>query len=113
MKQINQGNIYLVDLNPVKGSEQGGLRPVLVLQNNKLNQKLSTIVVAPLTANLKYKGFITCFFLPKTISKLPKDSLALLFQLRTIDKSRLMKEMGHLPGKDFRKLKMKLSYIFS
>jgi mRNA interferase MazF len=54
--RIEQGDIFLADLNPVKGHEQAGFRPVLIMQNNILNQHLSTVIIVPITANLKAKG---------------------------------------------------------
>ena len=81
--------IFWADLNPVKGHEQAGIRPVLILQNNILNENLSTILVAPITTNLKAKGFLTTYFLTKKESHLEHDSVILLYQIRTIDKQRL------------------------
>lgn len=112
MKQINQGDIYMADLNPVKGHEQAGLRPVLILQSNVLNRNLSTVIIAPITSNLQTKGFLTTFYLNSSVSKLPEESVALLFQLRTLDKRRLKKEMGHVSSKEFSKVKMKLGRLF-
>lgn len=107
-----QGAIYLVDLDPTKGHEQSGKRPVLVLQNNVLNKNLSTIVIAPLTSNLKLKGTLTSYFLSSEICGLQKDSVILLFQVRTIDKSRLEKYVGTLSETDFNDVKKQLSYVF-
>ena len=112
MKQINQGDIYLVNLNPIKGHEQGGLRPVVVLQNSILNRNLNTIVTAPLTSNLDSRGLMTTYFLPKKMSGLHKDSVALLYQIRTIDKTRLKKEIGHISKKDFEDLKRQMMEVF-
>ena len=113
MKQINQGDIYLADLNPVKGHKQAGVRPVIVLQNNILNRNLNTVIVAPLSANLSAKGLMTTCFLPKKESGLSKDSVALLYQVRTIDKSRLKKELGHISGVNFSRLRVKMMRVFS
>jgi mRNA interferase MazF len=110
--EITQGDIFLADLNPVKGHEQAGFRPVLVLQNNILNRHLRTVVIAPITSNLQLKGFMTTFFLNNKNSKLKKDSLALLFQIRTIDKSRLVKKTGELNQNNFSHLRVKLMRIF-
>lgn len=112
MKQINQGDIYLADLNPVKGHEQSGFRPVLILQNNILNRGLNTVIIAPITSSLKLKGFITTYFLSKTESGLPKDSLVLLFQIRTLDKERLVKEVGHVKESNFLDLKRQMMEVF-
>lgn len=113
MKQINQGDIYMADLAPAKGHEQTGLRPVLVLQNNILNRNLNTVVIAPITSNLQAKGFMTTHFLEKRKTRLKQDSLALLFQIRTLDKRRLKKEMGRISGREFAELRVKLTLLFS
>lgn len=112
MKSIQQGTLYLADLNPIKGHEQGGLRPVLVLQNNTLNRYLSTVVIAPITSNLEAKGLMTTYFIPAQKSQLKKDSVALLFQVRTIDKGRLKKPLGKITGFDFSELRVRLMRIF-
>lgn len=94
---IKQGGVYLADLNPIKGHEQGGYRPVLVIQGNLANNFLNTVIVIPLTSNLnaKYKKG-TCF-VPKDISGLDFDSVGLIFQIRTIDKRRLNKQISIMP----------------
>jgi mRNA interferase MazF len=112
VKQINQGDIYLANLNPVKGHEQAGLRPVLVLQNNILNRNLNTIVIAPITSNLEAKGLMTTYFLSGKESGLKKDSVALLYQIRTIDKTPLKKEVGHISKKDFSQIRVKMMRVF-
>lgn len=88
---VKRGQIYLADLNPVRGSEQGGVRPVVVIQNNMGNRYSPTIIVAAITGHLK-KGIPTHARLRST--GLLKDSIALLEQIRTIDKSRLLKHVG-------------------
>ena len=93
MKEIKRGQIYLADLNPVMGSEQGGIRPVVVIQNNIGNRFSPTIIVAAITARTK-KNIPTHARLQST--GLPKDSTALLEQIRTIDKSRLIEFMGEV-----------------
>jgi mRNA interferase MazF len=109
---IKQGDIYLADLNPIKGHEQAGLRPVLVLQNNILNKNLTTIITAPITSNLKAKGKLTTFFLSKKISKLNKDSVALLFQIRTLDKSRFKNKITSIKKENLNKIKKQIKFIF-
>lgn len=96
MKEIKRGHIYFADLNPTKGHERGGYRPVLVLQKDPLNKYLNTVIVAPITKNLKAKGYLTTYFLPKKNSKLAFDSVLFLFQIRTIDKRRLKRFVSHL-----------------
>ena len=102
----------MANLNPVKGHEQGGYRPVLVVQNDKLNRNLNTVIVAPITSNLKAKGYLTTYFLKKSVSKLPMNSVALLFQIRTIDSSRLQKKVSQLSREQFRDVKRQMLICF-
>lgn len=79
---IQQGDIYSVNLNPVKGHEQAGIRPVVILQNNLFNKHLSTVIIIPLTSNLKAKEKISTYFIEKKKSGLNQDSIALMFQVK-------------------------------
>lgn len=109
--QIQQGDIYLVDLNPSKGHEQGGFRPVLILQNNKLNKYLNTVVIAPITSNLKAKGHLTTHFLKTTESRLNQDSVILLHHIRAIDKHRLKKHIFNLSPDKLSAIRRQLGLI--
>lgn len=109
---IHQGDIYLADLSPVKGHEQAGFRPVLVMQNDILNANLNTVVIVPITANLNAKGKLTTYFLPRTISRLNQDSVVLLFQIRTIDKERLRKIIARLGRDEFVSIREQLKFVF-
>lgn len=111
-KQINQGDIYLVNFSPVKGHEQGGLRPAVIVQQDTLNNFLNTIIVAPITSNLGLKGRLTVYYLPSKKTGLKQDSLALIHQVRTIDKSRLIKKIGSMNTNDFFDLRIKLMRMF-
>lgn len=97
MRTIKRGDIYYADLNPAVGSEQGGIRPVLVVQNDVGNCYSPTIIIAVLTSKSKKK-------LPTHISihsgegNIAMDSTVLLEQLRTIDKFRLQKYVGSISG---------------
>ena len=82
MREIKRGQIYLADLNPVMGSEQGGVRPVVVIQNDVGNRFSPTIIVAAITAQIK-KNIPT--HAPLKSIGLPKESIALLEQIRTIE----------------------------
>ena len=93
---IKRGEIFLTNLEPVKGSEQGGIRPVLIIQNDIGNQYSTTIIVAPITSRIFEKEFPTNVFVSKKDSKLDKDSTILLNQIRTIDKRRIIKRIGVL-----------------
>ena len=91
---INRGDIYYADLSPVVGSEQGGMRPVLVLQNNKGNKFSTTIIVAPISSKLT-KNSIPTHVVIKCDS-LEKKSVILLEQIRTIDKKRFKEKLGSI-----------------
>jgi mRNA interferase MazF len=93
---IRKGDVFFCNLDPTFGHEQRGTRPVVVLQNNIANDKLNTIMVAPLTSNLKARGYLLTVFVDAKSSGLPKDSVILLFQIRTLDKRRLERKMAHL-----------------
>lgn len=92
-KRIERGQIYFVDLDPVIGSEQGGSRPVLVVQNNMGNRHSPTIIIAPITSKPKSYYLPTHVLLPNELG-LPQNSMVLLEQMRTIDKSRLAYLIG-------------------
>jgi len=97
-KQIKRGDMFYANLNPVVGSEQGDFRPVLVVQNNAGNTHSPTIVVVPITRNLLKNPLPTHVVIPKS-DGLEKDSLALVEQIRTIDRSRITGYIGHIGGK--------------
>ena len=111
MKQIKQGQIYFANLNPIKGHEQGGYRPVLILQNDILNKFLNTVIIAPITKNLKAKGYLTTYFLNKKTSGLKFDSVVLLFQLRTIDKKRLINKVVFLNKEIMANIRAQLLFV--
>lgn len=87
-RQINRGDIYFANLEPVVGSEQGGERPVLVIQNNVGNKYSPTVMVTAITSRVSSKKVLPTHVLLTCVS-LPKNSMALLEQVRTIDKTRL------------------------
>ena len=94
MIEINRGDIVVVDFEPVRGSEQGGKRPSLVIQNNIYNKYSPTTIVAPITSKLFKKEYPTNVLLKKDDSQLNKDSTILLNQIKTIDKSRIIKKIS-------------------
>ena len=95
---IKRGSLFWVNLNPIKGSEQAGRRPVLVIQNDIGNELAPTVIIAPLTTRQFSKPFPVNVHVPKGTAGLNADSTILLSQIRTIDKSRLERKIGHLPG---------------
>lgn len=109
---INQRDVCLADLNPVKGHEQSGLRPVLVIQNDILNKKLPTTIIIPFTTNEKYKNNILHYFLEKEKTNLKADSNLILFQIRSIDKRRIIKTLSSLQKEDFVKIKKRIKNLF-
>ena len=92
---IKRGDVYYADLSPVYGSEQGGIRPVLVIQNDIGNQKSNTIIVAAISSKIKKINLPTHVYIHEDKS-LPKYSVILLDQIRTIDKHRLHSYKTHL-----------------
>lgn len=93
---IKRGDIFYADLNPVVGSEQGGLRPVLVVQNDIGNHYSPTTIVAAITSKIKRAKLPTHVELPAEKSRLNVDSVVLLEQLRTVDRQRLRQKVSHL-----------------
>lgn len=94
MKDIKRNEIYYAELNPVVGSEQGGLRPVLILQNDTGNKHSPTTIVAAITSRQNKSKLPTHVNIQAV--GLPKDSIVLLEQIRTIDKSRLTEYVGSI-----------------
>ena len=94
--EIVRGEIYYADLSPVVGSEQGGIRPVLVVQNDVGNKYSPTVIVAAITSQLSKAKLPTHIELNKELYKLSKDSVVLLEQIRTLDKRRLKEKVSAL-----------------
>ncbi len=94
--QIKRGDIYYADLSPVIGSEQGGVRPVLVIQNDVGNKYSPTVIVSAITSKLCKAKLPTHIELSSADYNLPKDSVALLEQIRTLDKRRLQEKVTTL-----------------
>lgn len=97
MEMVKRGEIYYADLSPVVGSEQGGVRPVLIVQNNVGNKYSPTIIAAAVTSQLDKAKLPTHIALSAVESGLTKDSVVLLEQIRTLDKKRLKEKIGELP----------------
>jgi len=95
-EEIKRGELYYADLSPVVGSEQGGLRPVLIIQNNVGNKYSPTVIAAAITSKINKARIPTHIELKSSDYGLPKDSVVLLEQLRTLDKRRLTEKIGKL-----------------
>ena len=93
---IKRGQLYYADLSPVVGSEQGGVRPVLVVQNDVGNKYSPTVIAAAVTSKINKAKLPTHIELPSNSYGLAKDSVILLEQIRTLDKRRLKERIGEL-----------------
>lgn len=93
---VRRGDIYYADLSPVVGSEQGGIRPVLIVQNDIGNKHSPTVIAAAITSQINKARLPTHIELSAQSYGLSKDSVVLLEQIRTIDKKRLKERMGRV-----------------
>jgi len=93
---VKRGDIFYADLSPVVGSEQGGIRPVLVIQNDIGNKYSPTVIVAAITSQINKAKLPTHVEIKSSEYGLNKDSVILLEQIRTIDKRRLREKLGHI-----------------
>lgn len=110
---IRRGDIYYADLRPVVGSEQGGIRPVLIIQNDMGNKHSPTIICAAITSKLNKAKLPTHVELNAERYGIVKDSVILLEQVRTIDKSRLRERVCHLDSEVLRRIDKALKISLS
>ncbi|MCE7981666.1 MAG: type II toxin-antitoxin system PemK/MazF family toxin [Caldilinea sp. CFX5] len=96
---IKRGEIWLADLNPIRGSEQAGIRPVLIFQNNAINSYTTTVLAIPFTSNLRRAALPSSVRVAVGEGGLTVDSVALCHQLRVLDTSRLTRRLGNLEAK--------------
>jgi mRNA interferase MazF len=101
---MRRGDVYYADLRPVIGSEQGGVRPVLIVQNDVGNRHSPTVICAAITSRMNKAKLPTHIELNALQYDMDKDSVVLLEQLRTIDKKRLMSKICHLDGDIMRRV---------
>ncbi|HHU63603.1 MAG TPA: type II toxin-antitoxin system PemK/MazF family toxin [Clostridiales bacterium] len=109
---VRRGDIFYADLSPVVGSEQGGVRPVLVVQNDIGNKYSPTIIVAAITSQINKAKLPTHIEISAEEYGLPKDSVILLEQIRTIDKKRLKEKIGFLSSEMMKKVDEALQISF-
>ena len=109
---VKRGDIYYADLSPVVGSEQGGLRPVLIIQNDVGNRYSPTVIAAAITSRLSKTRLPTHIDIMADKVGLAKDSVVLLEQIRTLDKRRLKEKMGHLDESVMNKVNSAISVSF-
>lgn len=107
---MKQKDIFLANLNPAKGREQQGIRPVVVISGNTMNKYLNICIVCPLSSRIKnYQG---CIVLKKNnLTKLDKDSEVISFQVRTISQERLIQKIGEISDSQLQKLMQGLNEI--
>ena len=109
---IRRGDIYYADLSPVVGSEQGGIRPVLIVQNDVGNRFSPTVIAAAITSQRGKAKLPTHILLDSQTTGLSRDSIVLLEQVRTIDKHRLKERMGRLDSGSMDRVDQALSISF-
>ncbi|HIW71623.1 MAG TPA: type II toxin-antitoxin system PemK/MazF family toxin [Candidatus Levilactobacillus faecigallinarum] len=97
--EIKRGDVFFADLSPVVGSEQGGMRPVLIIQNNVGNHYSPTVIVAAITARIEKPKMPTHVGISAAHTGIERDSVILLEQIRTIDKQRLKDQVTHLDAR--------------
>ena len=109
---VHRGDIYYADLSPVVGSEQGGIRPVLIVQNDVGNRFSPTVIAAAITSQKDKTKLPTHIQLQAVGSGLAKDSIVLLEQIRTLDKRRLRERMGRLDEASMNRVDQALQVSF-
>lgn len=109
---VHRGDIYYADLSPVVGSEQGGMRPVLIVQNDIGNKHSPTVIAAAITSRLDKAKLPTHIEVGSGTCGLAKDSVVLLEQIRTLDKKRLKEKMGTLDVSSMSAVNSALSISF-
>ncbi len=108
-RKISRGDMYYADLNPVIGSEQGGVRPVLIIQNNAGNRYSPTVIVAAMSGKVIEKTDLPTHYKVRGYAGLQEESLVLLEQIRTIDKKRLKNYIGKLDKTDMAQVDRRLA----
>ena len=107
---MKQTEIWYADLNPIRGSEQAGYRPVLIISGNMLNKHLDIVIVCPLTTKIKnYKGNLV--LTPTKQNGLEKTSEILTFHIRSVPKNRLIKKAGKIEEEELAQIKVGLNEI--
>ncbi len=109
---VKQGEIYMADLNPVKGSEQAGKRPVVVISGNTMNGSLPVVIVCPLTSQVKsYYGCVT--LMHNKTNGLDADSEVITFQVRTVTQARLVKRLGKITQAQLKNIHTGLNQVLT
>ncbi len=111
MVEITRGDVVLCDLNPVVGTEQAGIRPVVVLQIDRANAVSPHTIIAPFTSKIRRALLPSHVLVPAGIGGLSQDSVVLCEQIRVIDKSRIIRVIGHLNNEYMEQLAVALCII--
>lgn len=101
---VKRGDIFYADLSPVVGSEQGGIRPVIIIQNDIGNKYSPTVIISAITSQINKAKLPTHVEISSEEYGLNKDSVVLLEQIRTLDKRRLKEKIGHMSDNDMEKV---------
>jgi len=110
---IKRGDIWLAELNPTRGSEQAGVRPVVILQNELINPFTTTVLAIPLTTNLRRASLPSGIQISKGEGGLASDSVALCHQLRVLDKTRLQRQLGSITPQTITAIETCVLFIIS
>ena len=110
---VKRGDIFYADLSPVVGSEQGGIRPVIIIQNDIGNRYSPTVIVAAITSQINKAKLPTHVEISSEEYGLNRDSVVLLEQIRTLDKKRLKEKIGHMTEDDMKKVNKSLLIILN
>jgi len=105
---VKRGDIFYADLSPVIGSEQGGIRPVIIIQNDIGNKYSPTVIVSAITSQINKAKLPTHVEISSEEYGLNRDSVVLLEQIRTLDKKRLKEKIGHMTDSDMKKVNRSL-----
>lgn len=105
---VKRGDIFYADLSPVVGSEQGGIRPVIIIQNDIGNRYSPTVIVAAIASQINKAKLPTHVEISSEEYGLNRDSVVLLEQIRTLDKKRLKEKIGHMTEDDMKKVNKSL-----
>ena len=105
---VKRGDIFYADLSPVVGSEQGGIRPVIIIQNDIGNRYSPTVIVAAITSQINKAKLPTHVEISSEEYGLNRDSVVLIEQIRTLDKKRLKEKIGHMTEDDMKKVNKSL-----
>ena len=113
MNKISKGDIYYASLDPIVGSEQNGTRPVVIIQNDIGNKYSPTVLVAPITTKIKTKAYLPTHVFIKSSEHIKHNSIALLEQIRVLDKSRLISYVDSLKKDEIKKIDIGIIKAFN